>query len=89
MTALSETDKLARPIRDTVDTVTLRTRDDARHYLAALPDQRARRAQWQAAARLLLDGADAEAVTRAIELALFYEARLDPTMRRGAGEHSA
>ena len=35
------------------------------------------RAQWQAAARLLLDGADAEAVTTAIELALIYEARLD------------
>ena len=39
------------PIADAVDDVTLRTRDDARHYLAALPEQRARWSQWQAAAR--------------------------------------
>ena len=40
-------------------------------------DARASRTQWQAAAKLLLGGADAEAVTKAIELALMYEARLD------------
>jgi hypothetical protein len=71
------TDKLARTIRDAKDDVTLRTRNDARHYMAALPDDRARRAQWQAAAKLLLDGANAEPLTTAIELALTYEARLD------------
>ena len=58
-------DKLAHPVQDKADNVTLRTRDDARHYMAALPTQRAMRAQWQAAAQLPLEGADAEAVTRA------------------------
>jgi hypothetical protein len=60
-----------------VDDVTLRTRGDGRTYMTALPEGRARRAQWQSVARLLLDGANAEAVTRALELALMYEARLD------------
>jgi hypothetical protein len=32
--------------------------------------------QWQIAARLLLDGADAEQVTNAIELALLFDGRL-------------
>jgi len=36
------TDKLARPVRDTVDDVTLRTLDDARHYMAELPDERSK-----------------------------------------------
>lgn len=72
-------DKLARPIRDTRDDTVLCTRDDARHYMAALPDQRARSAQWQAAARVLLGDGDAETATRAVELALFYEARLGLT----------
>ena len=70
-------------IRDTVDGITIKTKDDARHYLAALPEQRARRSQWQAAAKLLLEGADAEAVTKALELALFYEARLDVRLASG------
>jgi hypothetical protein len=65
-----------------VGDVTLRTRDDARNYMAALPDKQARWAQWQAAARLLLEGAETEAVTHALELALMYEARLD----LGAGQ---
>jgi hypothetical protein len=34
------------------------------------PEQRASRPQWQAAARQLLDGADAEAATKATNLAL-------------------
>ena len=45
--------------------------------MAAMPDNRAMRAQWQAAAKLLLDGASAETLTTAIELALMYEGRLD------------
>ena len=70
------TEKLSRPVRDRVDGVELRTRDDARRYITALPEQRAKRRQWEAAAQLLLDGADAETVTRKIEIALRYEARL-------------
>jgi hypothetical protein len=69
--------------------VTLRTRDDARHYMAALPDQRARTTQWQIAARRLLDGDTVEAATYAIELALLYEARLDmkhSNQQRAAGQ---
>ena len=63
-------EKLARPVRDVVDDVTLRTRDDARSYMTALPESRARCKQWQAAARLLLEGADVEAIPSQLELAL-------------------
>lgn len=73
----SWSEKLTRTIRDARDGVTISTRDDARHYMAALPDSRAKWSQWQAAARLLLEKGSAEAVTGAIELALMYEARLD------------
>jgi len=71
------TDKLARPVRDTIDDLTIKTRSDARSYIVNLPPSRARSAQWENVMRLLLAGADAEAVTRAVELALMYEARLD------------
>ena len=57
--------------------MTLRTRDDARRYMMVLPAGRAMRPQWQRATRLLLDGASALAVTRAIEVALIDEVRLD------------
>lgn len=70
-------DNLARPVRDAVDDVTLRTRDEARHYMAALPERRALTNQWQIAAALLLDGADAEIVTTALETALLFDGRLD------------
>lgn len=70
-------DKLARTVRDSVDDVTLRTRDDARRYLAKMPERRALNSQWQIAAGLLLDEADADAVTNAIELALLFDGRLD------------
>jgi hypothetical protein len=78
-------DKLTRTVRDAKEGVTLRTRADARHYMAALPQRRARWSQWQRAAQLLPDGADAETVTRAIELALLYEARLDVRHARCQG----
>jgi hypothetical protein len=71
------TDKLARTVRDTVDDLTIKTRSDARSYIIHLRPSRAQSAQWQNVMRLLFAGADAEAVTRAVELALMYEARLD------------
>ena len=71
------TEKLNRPIRDRVDNVTLHTRDDARRYIEAIPAQRAMSIQWHVAIQLLLQGADAEAVTQAIKQALRYEGRLD------------
>jgi hypothetical protein len=64
--------KLARGVR-TKDGDILRTRGEARDYMAALPERRALYRAWQHAARLLLDGADAEALTMEIELALMLD----------------
>jgi hypothetical protein len=66
--------KLTRPIR-TKDGGTLRTVLDARSYTLALSQDREHRAQWQRACGLLLAEADVEA--RQIELALFYDGKLD------------
>jgi hypothetical protein len=68
--------KLARQI-PTKDGTILRTIRDARDYMLALPNRRATRQQWQIAAELILDQANVPAVSRQIELALFYEAKLD------------
>jgi hypothetical protein len=77
----------ARPAGDTVEGVTLHTRNDAREYMTALPETRAIRTQWQIAAKLLLDGAGVEVLTTAIELALMYEARPDVRHSRGQERH--
>ena len=74
------TDELARPIRDAVANLTLRTRYDARRYVEKLPKERGSILQWHVATKLLFEGADAEGLTHAIELALKYEGRLDETM---------
>ena len=74
--------KLTRTIRDIKDDVTLRTKKDAQDYMLALPKDRETKGQWQIVAGLLLEGADAERVTRAIESALMYEARLDVRLSR-------
>jgi len=42
-----------------------------------LSKNRERRAQWQRAAELLLGEADVAALSRALELALFIDAKLD------------
>jgi hypothetical protein len=68
--------KLTRPL-PTKDGGTLRTVLDARAYMLALPKRRETSAQWQRAAELLLGEADLGAFSRAVELALFYEAKLD------------
>ena len=68
--------KLARPI-PTKDGGTLRTVRDAREYMLALPDRRALRQQWHVAAELILEQANVPAVSWQVELALFYEAKLD------------
>jgi len=68
--------KLTRPLV-TKDGGTLCTVLDARAYMLALSKGRERRAQWQRAAELLLDEADVAAFSKAVELALFYEAKLD------------
>ena len=68
--------KLTRPLV-TKDGGTLRTVLEARAYMLALPKRRETAAQWQRAAELLLAQADVAEVTRAVDLALFYDAKLD------------
>ena len=67
--------KLTRPLV-TKDGGTLRTVLDARTYMLALKD-REQRAQWQRAAEVLLAEADIADFSRQVELALFYDAKLD------------
>jgi hypothetical protein len=68
--------KLTRPL-PTKDGGTLRTVLDARTYMLALSKDCERRAQWQRAAELLLAEADVGAFSKQVELALFYDAKLD------------
>jgi hypothetical protein len=67
--------KLTRPI-PTKDGGTLRTVLDARTYMLALSKDREHRAQWQRACELLLAEADIDALSKQIERALFYDAKL-------------
>ncbi len=70
--------KLTRPL-PTKDGGTLRTVLDARAYMLRLSKDRERSARWQRAAELLLAEADIGVLTKQVELALFFEAKLDPT----------
>jgi hypothetical protein len=47
--------------------------------MLALSKDRERRAQWRHAAELLLTQADVADFSRQVELALFYDAKLDVT----------
>ena len=57
----------------------LRTVLDVRTYMLRLSKDREHSARWQRAAELLLAAADIGALTKQVELALFFEAKLDPT----------
>ena len=70
--------KLTRPL-PTKDGGTLRTVLDARANMLRLSKDRERSARWQRAAELLLAEADIGALTKQVELALFFEAKLAPT----------
>ena len=70
--------KLTRPLV-TKDGGTLRTVLDVRAYMLALSKEREHRSKWQRAAELLLDGATVADFSKAVELALSYEAKLDLT----------
>jgi hypothetical protein len=59
------------------DSGALRTVLDARTYMLALSEDRKHRAQRQRAAELLLAEADVAAFSNAVELALFYDAKLE------------
>jgi hypothetical protein len=68
--------KLTRPL-PTKDGGTLRTVAEARAYMLGLSKARELRSQWQHAAKLLLGEADVAAFSRQIDLAPFYDAKLD------------
>ena len=68
--------KLDRPL-PTKDGGTLRTVAEARAYMLGLSKSRELRSQWQRAAELLLGEADIAALSGALELALFMDAKLD------------
>jgi tripartite-type tricarboxylate transporter receptor subunit TctC len=68
--------KLTRPL-PTKDGGVLRTVLDARTYMLALSKDREQNARWQRAAELLLARADVAAFSKQVELALFYDAKLD------------
>jgi hypothetical protein len=68
--------KLTRPL-PTKDGGTLHTVAEARTYMLGLSKARELRSQWQRAAELLLGEADIGTFSTALELALFYDAKLD------------
>jgi hypothetical protein len=55
----------------------LHTIGDARTYMLTLPKTRKLRAHWQHARRLLLQEADATALTQQVHLALFMDGKLN------------
>jgi hypothetical protein len=67
--------KLTRLV-STKDGGTLRTVAEARTYMLGLSKARELRTQWQHAAELLLAEADVADFSKQIELALFYDAKL-------------
>ena len=68
--------KLTRPLR-IKDGGTLRTVAETRAYMLGLSKSRELRSQWQHAAALLLAQADVADFSKQVELALFYDAKLD------------
>ena len=76
---------LRRPL-PTKDDGILRTVADAAGYMMSTDRQRA---HWQRAARLILDEAHADDLSRQVEFALFYDRQLDLRSRRlESGESS-
>jgi hypothetical protein len=65
------------PALQTKDGGTLRTVLDARTYMLGLSNDRELRAQGQRSAEILLAEAAVAEFSRQVELALFYEAKLD------------
>ena len=57
----------------------LQTIEDVVDYMAALPREREMRAYWQCAAGSILDQAAVAEVSRRIQLALFFDGKLDLT----------
>jgi hypothetical protein len=68
--------KLDRPL-PTKDGGTLRTIRDACDYMTGMGKKRELRQHWQRVAKLVLAKEDVLTVSRALELALFTDAKLD------------
>jgi hypothetical protein len=68
--------RLDRPL-PTKDGGRLRTAAEARAYMLALSKDRELCSRWQRAAELLLGEADVTAFSKQVELALFFDAKLD------------
>ena len=68
--------KLDQPL-PTKDGGTLRTIRDACDYMTGMGKQRELRSQWQRVAKLIPAKTDVQTVSRALELALFMDAKLD------------
>jgi hypothetical protein len=68
--------ELDRPL-PTKDGGTLRTIRDACNYMTGVGKQRELRSHWQRACKLILAKQDVLTVSRALELALFMDAKLD------------
>jgi len=68
--------ELDRPL-PTKDGGILRTIRDACNYMTGIGKQRELRSDWQRACKLILAKEDVLTVSRALELALFMDAKLD------------
>jgi hypothetical protein len=68
--------KLDQPL-PTKDGRTLRTIREAVDYMTGIAQKRELRSQWQRVAKLILAKEDVMTVSRALELALFKDAKLD------------
>jgi hypothetical protein len=67
---------LDRPL-PTKDRGTLRTIRDACDYMTSMDKKRQLRTHWQRGCKLILAKEDVMTVTRALELAVFMDAKLD------------
>jgi hypothetical protein len=70
------TKKLAYPLPIKGGAI-LRTIQDARDYLLALPPHRERRHHWQRVCELILEEADLESITNQFHRDLFMDGQLD------------
>jgi hypothetical protein len=68
--------RLDQPL-PTKDGGTLRTIREAVDYMTGIGKKRELRSQWQRVAKLILAKEDVRTVSRALELALFMDAKLD------------
>jgi len=70
--------KLSQPLPAN-DASTLHTIHDAVEYMSALPRERELRPHWQQAGRLILNEIAAVELTCRLQLALFFDGKLDLT----------